>query len=292
MGPIVITNVIKNFVDLTQPLLTLRYSALISKPKPEDGKNGLEEELIADVSQLLASGIPCGVVRDSLVHQMLNNSSKPVHRAILTKIADKWPEYFVDSRQEGVARARSENYAFIVDTPIAEYEAGKQPCDLYTTEPFLDLVEYALALSREVVYESEDGLRTLKEAMDGEISNLKKGDDMQAMYLHWWKDECSSRKRKNKEETDADYQVIEWNEHRGPKSSKAKKEGYVGSLQGRSGPPESASYQESSYHLFSSKVQQQNSFSRNSSDVILIFLLMLIMLWCKAWQSCKAEYKF
>lgn len=279
MGPIVITNIMKKFVDLTQPLLTLRYSALISKPKPEDRKDGLEEELIADVSQLLASGIPCGVVRDSLVHQMLNNSSQPVHRAILTKIADKWPEYFVDSRQEGVARARSENYAFIVDTPIAEYEAGKQPCDLYTTEPFLDLVEYALALSREVVYESEDGPRTLKEAMDEEISNLKKGDDMQAMYLHWWKDECSSRKKKNKEETDADYQIIEWNEHKGQKSSKAKKEGYIGSLQGRSGSPESVSHQEPNYYLYNFKVQQQNCLSGNSSDIIVIFfLLMLIML--------------
>ncbi len=57
-------------------------------------------------------------------------------------------EVFMLILQEGIERARREKYAFILDSPAAEYIANRRPCDLYTIEPFLDIQQFSLALRK------------------------------------------------------------------------------------------------------------------------------------------------
>ena len=154
-----------------------------------------ETIIIKDAKQLVESGITVGVVRDSLAQKLLAQSSLPEHRVLFSRLAQSWPSAFARNRHEGIARARAEKYAFIIDTPIAEYEAGQLPCDVYTTEPFLQLVEYGIIVRKNVVLETkkeggEVKMVSLKKMFDEEMRKMKEGDTMQSMYLKWWKDEC------------------------------------------------------------------------------------------------------
>ena len=278
VGALVINNITRQFVDFTEAFLSLRYSALLAKPKKshyrrghktsrerynlfnatahsdrtgggggygssvdngggydsggvgayssgshKSGSNGGyggvsgvssgsgsysssssgsddDDLIIRDAKQLVESGISVGVVRDSLAQQLLAQSSLPEHRVLFSRLAQSWPTAFARNRHEGIARARAEKYAFIIDTPIAEYEAGKQPCDVYTTEPFLELVEYGIVMRKGAMIEIEKDNGSvvkvpLKDEFDEEMRKMKGGDEMQTMYLKWWKDECVGTER-------------------------------------------------------------------------------------------------
>lgn len=98
------------------------------------------------------------------------------------RMTTHWARAFVHSVQEGIERARRGGYAFIIDTPTAEYAAGRQPCDLYTTEPFLDVMSYAFVMRKADF--------RLRHAIDRELRKMKWSDEMQTMFLRWWKNEC------------------------------------------------------------------------------------------------------
>lgn len=114
-----------------------------------------------------------------------------------------------DDDDAGVDRARRENYAFILDSPTAEYVASRDPCDLYTIEPFLDVAAYAFAVRKRSTPTHQqqqqqpgstppstssgfNNMRELRQAIDREMRRLKQSGEMQTMYLRWWRDECSS----------------------------------------------------------------------------------------------------
>jgi hypothetical protein len=46
-------------------------------------------------------------------------------------------------------RQDAQGFAFVVDTATAEYVTSRPPCDVYTTEPFLNTHAYALAVRRQ-----------------------------------------------------------------------------------------------------------------------------------------------
>ncbi|ESO00302.1 hypothetical protein HELRODRAFT_149492, partial [Helobdella robusta] len=136
IGPLVVLEEANETIDYTEPYLSLKYSALIAKPT------------IKDLSKLVESGMTCGMIENSHPYTLFNRSTYEDHKVIFSKMSNAWPGAYVQTRQEGVERARMGNFAFIIDTPIAEFEAGKKPCDLYTTEPFLDVVDYAFIIAK------------------------------------------------------------------------------------------------------------------------------------------------
>jgi hypothetical protein len=123
----------------------------------------------------------------------MSESTEPLTRALWSRVATFWPPAFVDSVQEGVERARREHFAFVVDSPVAAYVAGRRPCDLYATEPFLDQMTYAFGVGRRAHAGGGDRRRQLLRAdIDRELRRLKDNGLMQTMYLRWWRDECAT----------------------------------------------------------------------------------------------------
>lgn len=208
-GPLVVTNRTMEFVDFTHPFLSLRSSALLRKHPPPVTHHRFpsssssastpspnrhppnshhlhqqhqQHDVITDSIQLLQSNLTYGVIYNSVAYHMLAYSREHVTRAMWSRMTTLWPRAFVHSVQEGIERARQGGYAFIIDTPTAEYAAGQQPCDLYTTDPFLDVMSYAFVMRK-----ADSGLRHV---IDRELRKMKWSDEMQTMFLRWWRNEC------------------------------------------------------------------------------------------------------
>jgi len=202
-GALIVTAERRQFVDFTEPFLSLRSSALIRKPlasRPSSSSRDHRRRRrstttarppprrrrparIRTAVELLSSELSYGVVSGSVVERHMSTSEDPLTKALWSRIATFWPPGMVDSVQEGVERARRQPYAFIVDSPIAAYVAGRQPCELYLTEPFLAQMTYAFAVRR--------GAGRLRAALDRELRRARSTGEMQAMYLRWWRNECA-----------------------------------------------------------------------------------------------------
>lgn len=177
-GAIIVTDEMREYVDFTEAFLTFRSSALIRRPKSKRRPQRIET-----VDQLLASDLSYGVVDGSAAFRILSASNDERNRQMWRRMCESRSSRIVASVKEGVDKARRENYAFVVDSSKAEYEATRRPCDLYATEPFLDVMQYAFAMRK-------DDLR-LRAAVDVELRRMVQSDEMQTMYLRWWRDECS-----------------------------------------------------------------------------------------------------
>jgi len=213
-GALIVTDQRRQFVDFTDPFLSLRSSALIRKPlspsttassrpspsrprhdrrrrpstttsPPSRRRPARRRRLrIRTAADLLASELTYGVVSGGVVERTMSASEDPVTRALWSRVSTFWPPALVGSVAEGVQRARRRPYAFIVDSPMAAYVAGRRPCELYATEPFLARMTYALAV--------RPGARQLRAALDRELRRARATGRLQAMYLRWWRDECAA----------------------------------------------------------------------------------------------------
>jgi ABC-type amino acid transport substrate-binding protein len=223
-GPLIATDALRQAVDFTEPFLSLRWSALIRRPDlPVGGRRGpgtarpgtATTNRLTSAAQLLhrSSDLVFGVVENSVAQQQLATSADPTAQALWQRLLASssrsrqggstrgvggGSDPFVRSVQEGVDRARRERYAFLLESPMAEYIASREPCDLYTVEPFLDVATYAFALrKRQPPTSSGEGdiassgqLHRLRQAIDREMRRMKSSGEMQTMYLRWWRDEC------------------------------------------------------------------------------------------------------
>jgi len=177
-GPVAVTETRQRDFDFTEPILSLRSSALLRRSR---GGRRVKDHLVT-ADQLIFSNYSYGVQRNSLSQRLLSNSSHQLHRAMWAKLTTFWPSAIVDSLQEGVERVRREHFAFILDSPTAEYLACRRPCDLYTTEPFLDVFTYAFATRKDET--------RLRQVISQHLRDMRRTSDMQALYLKWWKDDC------------------------------------------------------------------------------------------------------
>ena len=107
------------------------------------------------------------VLRGGVAHHRLSTSSSPLYRAVWARSA------LVDRLPEGLDRVRRRRQlALIVDSPTAEYVVTRRPCDLYATEPFLDVAAH------------------LRTAVDRRLVRLRRDGVLQELYLRWWRTEC------------------------------------------------------------------------------------------------------
>ena len=96
-----------------------------------------------------------------------------------------YPSVLVKSVPEGVDRVRREEYAFILDLPMAEYQTYQRPCDLYTIETFLDMRHFALALPMK---------SSLKHVINFEINRMKRTGELEFIYKRWWRNKCKQQR--------------------------------------------------------------------------------------------------
>ena len=204
-GALIVTDERRQVLDFTEPFLSLRSSALLRKPRTRSSSSSAgggdassigssarrrqqqqrqqpTSTRITTADQLLSSDLQYGVVRDSVTERHFRDANDSMTRALWARASTFWPPAAVANVQEGVERARREQYAFVLDSPMAEFVASRRPCDLYATEPFLAVMTYAFAVRK------ADG--RLRQDVDREMRRMQSGDDMQQMYLRWWRDEC------------------------------------------------------------------------------------------------------
>ncbi|KAK2177910.1 hypothetical protein NP493_572g01069 [Ridgeia piscesae] len=175
-----VTPELEDVVAFTDPFLTVRTTAIARKPRRRNAR-------IRSAEDLLRSDMQFGTLANSVTQRLLRESQDFVHRQMLARMATFWPPAYVQTWHEGVEKTRRQNYAFLLDTPQAEYLAGRRPCDLYTTEPFLRRRTYAFALRR--------GDR-LKERINAELFRLREAEEMDLLYMKWWRSECVGGGRK------------------------------------------------------------------------------------------------
>lgn len=124
-------------VSFTLPFLTSSLSALYH------GNRGH----IRRPTEVLSSGFKLGTLNSSSVMDIMADSSHTYVQEILSEILSK-NENLVHTVQEGIARARHENFVFIVDTVLADYYAAQKPCELRTLPLSSDLFNYGFIVRR------------------------------------------------------------------------------------------------------------------------------------------------
>lgn len=175
-----VTPELEDVVAFTDPFLTVRTTALARKPRRRNAR-------VRSAEDLLRSDMQFGTVAGSVTQRLLRESQDFVHRQMLARMATFWPPAYVQTWHEGVEKTRRQNYVFLLDTPQAEYLVGRRPCDLYTTDSFLRRRTYAFALRR--------GDR-LKERINAELFRLRDAEEMDLLYMKWWRSECIGGGRK------------------------------------------------------------------------------------------------
>ena len=128
----------------------------------------------------------CNITVTNVSSRMTRLSSIASIWQMLSRMSNFWPPAYVHTWHEGLEKTRRQNYAFLLDTPMAEYLAGRKPCDLYTTDAFLRRRTYAFALRR--------GDR-LKERINAELFRLREAEEMDLLYMKWWWNECSGGRK-------------------------------------------------------------------------------------------------
>lgn len=161
-------------VDFTKPYMAFRSTALLKKPKRR-------RDRIKTAQELLSSPFSYGVIEGSIAQELFSLSGNATYSRMWARMNTFWLPALVQSVPEGLARARNEEYGFILDTPAAEYVASRRPCDFYTIEPFLDRRHYAL-----VVRKGDAKLASI----DAAIQSFTDSQELQLIYMKWWQGEC------------------------------------------------------------------------------------------------------
>lgn len=140
-GSLIVTDARRQYVDFTDPFLSMRWSALLRRPADEhddissrsaaaagrsssgvgNRRPSSGSRRVSTANQLLRSNIVCGVVENSVAHQMIATSADPIARSLyqrMTSLAASSSPYrggssssgsassdpFVRSVQEGATR--------------------------------------------------------------------------------------------------------------------------------------------------------------------------------------------
>ncbi len=192
-------------VDFTEPFMTLRSAALVQKPRRRHrqprtpSRPPRRASRLRTVADLLESDYHYGVIAGSHTSDLFRLSFDPVYQALWSRMNKFWPTAFVRSIQEGVQRVRREKFAFVLDLPMADYLAGRKPCDLYVTEPFLHTREYAMAMHKG---------DPLKGQIDKEIVRMRISGEMEAISLKWWSEECNKKRAANGDDTNGSNKLV------------------------------------------------------------------------------------
>ena len=172
--------------------MSVRSVALLRKPRRKSKPRRVK---IRNVNDLISQRTTLyGVIENGLAQRSLRASKNMIYRRLWTHMANSWPSVFVHNLREGIERARREDYAFILDSVQAAFATGKEPCDLYTTDPFLNERNYALGLSKKN--------KNLLVPINDAIVRMRTNGELKDLYDKWWVSECghfsfdaSARKR-------------------------------------------------------------------------------------------------
>ena len=177
-GPIYITRQRQFAVDFTRPFMTVEASILIRR---QVGKKMYHtaEDLFERSTYVF------GTLNHGLIHRAFRNSNHTLYKAMYDSMQVRPSVSFTTSNEEGVARVRTDNYAFILQDKIAEFVSRREPCDMLAIDRFLLYEGFGLAVPK--------GSALLPQ-LNRAIDTLEKNGELEKLYRKWWIDnsECSA----------------------------------------------------------------------------------------------------
>ncbi|KAK2166229.1 hypothetical protein LSH36_40g02015 [Paralvinella palmiformis] len=167
-------------VDFTEPFLEVKATVLVKRPPL-----GRRHVAINSAADLIGqSEYQVGTRESGMIARAFRKTNDTLYRKLWKRLRRKHQSSFTASNEEGISRARSGRYAFILPSNIAEYIARKEPCDLITIDRFLLDAHFALALPKGsgLVAQLNRALYLLED--DGFLDRL---------YHKWWvkKNDCN-----------------------------------------------------------------------------------------------------
>ena len=159
-------------VDFSIPYLDVHATLLLRKPAPGS------KVAIRSVTDLInQSEIRYGTLDRGILVRAFRKTNSSALRVMWRKMQRFRPSAFTASNEEGIARVRSERYAFVIPHTIGEYMSLRDPCDLITVDRFLIDEGYRLAVGK-----GSELLTQLNLA----IHTLRENGKLMALYRTWW----------------------------------------------------------------------------------------------------------
>ncbi|KAK2158831.1 hypothetical protein LSH36_163g04042 [Paralvinella palmiformis] len=181
-GPLLDTSQRREVIDFTMPFLNVHATILMRKPFIGSHVR------IRSVEDLInQSAIRYGTLDKGIIPRSFKRTNDSNLKTIWRNMNHFRPSTMTNTNEEGIKRARQENYAFIIQDTIADYIAMQDPCDLITVDKFLFTKSYALALPK-----NSRWLEVINKGM----KMLKHGDTLRTLYRKWWLDKsrCDTEK--------------------------------------------------------------------------------------------------
>ena len=116
--------------------------------------------------------IKFGTVRNSGVETFFKNTKIPAFRDMWTHMTELFPDAMVNTTQEGLARVKSEEYAFLWDNTVTSYMAATD-CEYTEVGPPFDPKGFGIGVPPGAMYREALSLAILKLADTGVISELE-----------------------------------------------------------------------------------------------------------------------
>ena len=160
-----------NAVQFTTPFKQVHASLIMRKEQNGGpvGINSIKDLLVTDVS---FGTLYKGIVRKNFRFNTNNNSMEH----LLYKIIND-NSFYMLSNNDGIEKARREQYIYIIPDIIANYVASREPCDLRVVDKFLMNENMSLAVAKGSYLEKD---------INTTITMLQLNGVLDKLYEKWW----------------------------------------------------------------------------------------------------------
>ncbi|KAJ8681242.1 hypothetical protein QAD02_017029, partial [Eretmocerus hayati] len=122
--------------------------------------------------------IKYGFKKGGSTYTYFKSSENEMFRALAEQMNEKgWEKYFVSSNEEGINLARTEKYAFIMESPTIDYTEYRI-CNLTMAGDEIDQKSYAIAFREGFEYHNQ---------ISRSISELQEKLVIKELYEKWWR---------------------------------------------------------------------------------------------------------
>lgn len=123
---------------------------------------------------------------NSFPKDFFKKSTNPTYQK-MWRYMESNPENLQDNMSDGIAKVRSSNgkYAFIMETPMAEYWMNQPPCDLQQLDNLQKDYHYGFATAKNAAF---------LQRVNNAIESLKASNELTKLKDKWWKSDktCQS----------------------------------------------------------------------------------------------------
>ena len=162
-APVTVSEIRKSVVDFTIAFQDVSLTALV--------RSGSQ---LHNLDDLLASNLTYGTIRSGSTANALMGSRDPAINTLWSRIVSH--NGMVDAAQQGREKAKKGDYAFIMETPIADYFVS-QDCSLETAGSFYPQAGFAFPAQK--YYQD---LPKFNQA----IVEIKRDGKIQTLIDKWW----------------------------------------------------------------------------------------------------------